>query len=617
MNSGNPTSNDEDIRIPWKTELFCLILLALLTMQFSCKENLTLQVKVLDRSSSNEISQADVSLLIGNSAPYSDVTDTSGLARIGFPSNALGTSAQLTIRKNGCETTIISVTLAKESTQTVQLNCSSQLPGLLGETAPIPGIVEATPTPPPDESDLSLPTFTCLLSSFGSYFPLIQIKQQKLDIQNGFDLVIIPWYLPTDDNRYDYDVGEVAGRLASGEWDCMLTTLDDFALEGNFGIITAFVDESAGADQVWVREGIETVNDFVGKRIVFPEETVSEFLVYGLLDIVGLTTQYVDLQPAATMEDAVAIFNRGDADIIVGWEPDILGATEGGHILLDTSQIRYVIDVIAVSQHAIDTKHDIVQSFHRAWFQALKLQAEDLPIAAQSIADWGNNEWTYVNLSTAAEDLKNLLEGIAQASYLQNWLAMQSSNEIFERIEHARTIWSLSGRTLPPLDINSSVDASFVLALNGDPSIQTSASLPNSDFSLPGTPPYPDLEGGQSVATFSCTQFEFIPNTTDLTLESQLCLDEEVVPVLKASKFYVLITGSAAWPGTPTYTEEQIKGFAQMRADRIAQYLAGQGIDPTRFSTNSVIPPVERRRSPDDNELAKDRWVRIELILGW
>ena len=88
------------------------------------------------------------------------------------------------------------------------------------------------------------PTYVCGADAFGSYFTLQQMQMSGLDIENGFHLGIVPFDL-TDE--YTVTEDQRTALLDAGQWDCLLTTLDSVALSSP-GVITAIVDESAGAD---------------------------------------------------------------------------------------------------------------------------------------------------------------------------------------------------------------------------------------------------------------------------------------------------------------------------------------------------------------------------------
>ena len=239
-----------------------------------------------------------------------------------------------------------------------------------------------------------LPAYICGADSFGSYFLLQQMQMSGKDVAHGFHLGIVPFSL---DNNPAYDVSEEqrTGLLNSGKWDCLLTTLDSVALASP-GVITAIVDESAGADQLWVRN-IKTINDLKGKRISFSRGSVGEYFVYYTLSIARLNPRIdVTLVPQDSVAGAVKAFNDGQADAVSGWEPDIYDAKQsGGVALLSSAQMRIVIDVVVTSRQSIAKEADQVQKFHDAWFDTLKAQEEHFDDAAAQIAKWGPQRLVY------------------------------------------------------------------------------------------------------------------------------------------------------------------------------------------------------------------------------
>jgi hypothetical protein len=580
-------------------------------------------VRVIDANTGESIAGADARITDVSIAPLRSTTDRNGLAIFAVPLSHSGQTGRLIIDEvSGYEDCELHVFLSQGApSEVIKLKPTSSLVAdatnapsspQIGQSTPVPTPLIPTPTPAPSLPDR---TFTCLIFSFGSYFPTLQIVQERLDEQNDFHLELIPWDLPTPDGRYDYPFEELTGKIRSGEWDCMLDTLDGPAREGNYGVITAVIDESAGADQVWARANIETINDIKGRRVSFVPASTSEFMLYALLDLVGLDRNDINPIAATDVDDAVAMFNRGEADVVIGWEPNIVEAAQsGGGKLIDSSELRYIVDTITVSQQAIDTKPDVVQAFHRAWFQALKIQFDDFSYAAQSIADWGSNEWTFVNPGTASADLGMWLESIAQAGYGPNLFIMQNPTILYERLRHAQSVWSLSGIPLPSLNIEEAVNPQFVLSLQGDPTILPLGEPYNTSFIMAGQPPRPVITKGVPIAELPCTRFEFLPDSVVLTNESQKVLDECALPALRASTLYLRITGSSAWPGpVGRYSETEIANFADQRARAIAQYISNRGIDPNRLLIDFVIPPLERRESTVESELEKDRFVRLQL----
>lgn len=474
-------------------------------------------------------------------------------------------------------------------------------------------------SPPPiyaasasDENSAELPEYVCAADAFGSYFVLQQIQQQGLDVKNGFRLGIVPFFL-TDE--YDVSEEQRTGLLAAGDWDCLLTTLDSVSLT-SAGVITAIVDESAGADQIWARD-TQTLNDLRGKRLAFSRGSVGEYMAYYALSIARLNPRSdVVLVPADSVADAMELFASNQVDAVSAWEPDILDAEQsGGQPLLSTAQIRVVIDVVVTSRQSIANEQNTVQAFHDAWFEALHGQINNPAAAADAIASWGNNDWSFVYAESAEDDLRLWLESVAQATHANNLSAMRDPQTLVNRLEIARRVWASSGASVPNDDLASLVDSRFI---NQVSVAQLNQAPINDSFSINAEISIGDLNTRDAVtlAVLPCRRFTFLPESTELTLESRRLLDDCVVPTLSQSiGLYLEVTGSSAWPGPAgTFSEAEIAEFAEGRAQSVVDHLTDQGIDPARFVVSYTLPPEERRETEDPLLQQEDRFVEMKLI---
>jgi ABC-type nitrate/sulfonate/bicarbonate transport system substrate-binding protein len=507
------------------------------------------------------------------------------------------------------------------------------IPGLGGDETPEPTAVAgnggARPTPSVDlespdpvfapdyDPDDGLPTYICGADAFGSYFTLQQMQMAGKDVEHGFHLGIVPFFLD-EDPAYDVSEEQRNALLQAGQWDCLLTTLDAVALDSP-GVITAIVDESAGADQLWGRD-IDTLNGLQGKRITFARNSVGEYFVYYALSIARLNPRFdVTLVPEDSVADAVAAFNNRQADAVSGWEPDIYDAEQSGGVpLLSSSQLRIVIDVVVTSRQSIDQNADKVQAFHDAWFDTLKQQLENFDAAASEIAAWGHNDWTFVYPETATEDLRLWLESVAQADLSDNSAVMRDPRPLVNRLEIARRVWAAAGLEVAEEEAADLIDPGFVaraaqqasLAANGTPVNDTFSIAANIDLSSVST------EDAVTLAVLPCRRFSFLPDSTELTLESRRILDECVVPTMSQSVGLLLeVKGSAAWPqNDPPYTEDEILEFARARAQSVVDYLVTQGIDEARFIVTAMLPPESHRETDDPAIQAEDRFVEMTLI---
>lgn len=518
----------------------------------------------------------------------------------------VGTAAFINSRLEE-ETAVPTAVVAESTTQSNTQNNQPQVQ--LDSPEPIWG-------PNYDPAD-GLPTYICGADAFGSYFTLQQMQMSGQDIANGFHLGIIPFFL-NEDPAYDITEEQRTALLNSGQWDCLLTTLDSVALASP-GQITAIVDESAGADQLWGR-GVETINDIEGKRIAFARDSVGEYFVYYTLSIAQLSPRsQVTLVPQDSVADAVAAFNDGQADIVSGWEPDIYDAEAGGGVpLLSSNQLRIVMDVIVTSRDTIANDADLVQNFHNAWFATLKNQFEDFDTAASQIAAWGNNDWSFVYPETASEDFMLWLENVAQADLGDNAFVMRDTRPILSRLETARRVWAASDVSVPDDDIADLVNPGFVQRAAEQASLQANGNPVNDTFSISQQLDVSGIssDAAATLAVLPCRTFTFLPESTELTLESRRILDTCVVPTLSQSVgLFLRVKGSSAWPANdPPWTENDILEVAEGRAQSVVDYLVSQGIDPARFIVEATLPPEENRNTDDPNIQAQDRFVELTLV---
>lgn len=468
----------------------------------------------------------------------------------------------------------------------------------------------------PNYTDDGKPTYICGADSFGSYFTLQQMQISGKDVENGFHLGIIPFAL---DGNAAYEVSEEqrTALLNSGQWDCLLTTLDSVALKSP-GVITAVIDESAGADQLWGRD-IPTINDLKGKRIAFSRGSIGEYFAYYTLFIAQIPRTEITLVPQDTVADAVAAFNNGQADAVSGWEPDIYDAqNSGGTSLLSSNQLRIAVDVIVTSRQSIANEADLVQNFHNAWFATLKAQMENFDTAASQIASWGHNDWTFVYNETAADDLRAWLQSVAQADLGDNAFVMRDTRVILSRLEIARRVWAASDVPTVESDVNELVNPGFVLRAAEQASLQANGKPVNDTFSMSAQVDLSGVETSDAatLAVLPCRKFDFLPESTELTLNARRTLEQCVIPTLSQSVGLLLkVKGSSAWPANdPPYTEAEILEVAEGRAQSVVDYLVSQGIDPARFIVEAVVPPAERQNTSDANLQEQDRFVELSLV---
>jgi outer membrane protein OmpA-like peptidoglycan-associated protein len=482
----------------------------------------------------------------------------------------------------------------------------------------------------------------CGAYAFSADYVLQQIQIAGLDVKHGFHLGIVPFYL---NENYVVTAKERTDALQNGTLDCLLTTFDLIALEDP-GVLTTFINESAGGDQLWARN-IASLNDLKGKRIAFEANGPSEYFVQDLLATVQLTPIDVTLLPQPNQGAAIETFNKDEADVVAGWTPVIFDAEKsGGTLLASSKEFRSILGGIVMSRQAMQNKRTVIQLFHDAWFEALAQQEVNFGKAATQIAQWGHNDYLGVRTDTAEDDLRTLLDGVAQANLADNVRAFSNVSAIINRLLQARNLWAAAGHQVPGGDVTAIVNPEFVQTSARMMQVDLNATnkFVNNTFSLGRnqiTAPSPTnaaaaapvaapaaapdaarqeeiLANAQAVATLPCSRFEFVPNTAQLLPASQTELSNCALRVLQQNvNLYVRVKGSSAWPGPKgTVRRELVEQTAKERAQAIADFFTAQGINKDRLILDWTMPPEDHWETTDVAKQAQDRYVELTLLVS-
>jgi hypothetical protein len=122
-----------------------------------------------------------------------------------------------------------------------------------------------------------------------------------------------------------------------------------------------------------------------------------------------------------------------------------------------------------------------------------------------------------------------------------------------------------------------------------------------------------EQQSANPVVKLPLEQIGFEPESTRLTQQSIEDLTTQVLPVLRASRLYLKIEGSSAWPGPEgRFSQQEIRDFAMARATSVATFLTQQGIDPNRLILGTLDPKFPN--SLNEDELVQDRIVRFTLV---
>jgi len=489
-----------------------------------------------------------------------------------------------------------------------------------------------------------LPIYVCGMEAFPSYLNMQLIQMLGTDVEHGFHLGIVPIELEetplpnTNGNPYEIDEDRMRGFAQQGDWDCIIEEIDEDMI-GNYGIVTALVDETIGSHAVWGRD-MHAYTDLVGKRVAVEAKSSAHFFLLYVLSLMPAEQRNtVTVLPMHTYEDAIDSLLQGKADAISVADANPVAVQQAGATsIISSEQLRVIANSIVTSRKAVQTKPELVQAFHNAWFSALQAQLEDYDAAAELIARWGHHDWMGVPASDTSRVFRSGFAHVAQAGFQDNINVMQNVEPIIDRLSISTRLWREAGFMTVDDPPNVLIDSRFVLQAANDVAhlLQLPGKPLNDRFTLAsigrfdgtktnaGNVSVIEVSAGEALPVdeaatdikLPCRHFSFKPNSAQLTEDSQRILDFCVVPILKQrAGLYLQIKGSAAWP-RGSYTEKEILNFGMARARAIGQYLMSRQLDPSRFVITSVLPTEDHRGISDAEILAADRYVEMTLLTG-
>jgi ABC-type nitrate/sulfonate/bicarbonate transport system substrate-binding protein len=433
--------------------------------------------------------------------------------------------------------------------------------------------------------------------------------------------------------------------LSEGKYQIFLTTVDACALycDANTTIL-ALVDASTGADMFVTRAEVNTLNDMAGRRTCFVEGTVSEAFFLELFGPLQLLDR-VQRVPKETIDDAIAGFERGECDGVVGWQPDMLALFDdagrpkpGAKLLADTSRFQYVIDAVIANKPWVQRNPQQAQAFIDGWFRALKDSTENNRAYSQalieamgtvkpvdtSFATW--QEWSGIdNDIVLGERLSKI---VAEASLDQNAEALANPDILARRIDEARTYWQQGGKTPSSVPARDLIDTRFVQAASENRALQPNRAPLNRTFYLAERIPLPALSPAEQealrrnvIARLPVEKLDFFGNSAELKPGAEAPLIEIAELIKRTPGVYLVIEGRAAKPCGQA--AQGTIDFARARAERVAAVITA---DPL-VQRNQVIvtwPKTDeelrqRLRFYDscvEAELEQDRLVLFTLNLA-
>ncbi|MBI3928859.1 MAG: PQQ-binding-like beta-propeller repeat protein [Armatimonadetes bacterium] len=225
--------------------------------------------------------------------------------------------------------------------------------------------------------------------------------------------------------------------LSAGQVDVVVASLDEFALavpRFDPGVMVFPVAQSEGSDAILKAKGAE-----LSARLIYPEGTAAHFMALAHADPGGQRRQV----GAASAEQAVKLFQQGDADAIAIWEPWVSRLLESGAEKVEqTSSASPITEIWVVSRQTLDGRASPrlepadIQALAQAWFTLIHHLNEKPGLTLRAIAEENGMQ---------PEQLELALKGLKFLTLAEAREADSAPEQLVSRLQNYLSVWSLAG----------------------------------------------------------------------------------------------------------------------------------------------------------------------------
>ena len=269
----------------------------------------------------------------------------------------------------------------------------------------------------------------------------------------GYELVFLAQregWLPEDQVRLveTRSATDSIEALKAGTVDGAMLTLDEVLRARDEGVdlqVVLVVDESAGADALLVRPGIDTLADLAGKRIGVEETAVGELMLNAMLKQAGLTRDNVSIV-SVTSDLHATYWAAGRLDAVVTYEPIVAELErQGGRNVFDSRQLPDMIfDVLAIRSDVINQYDESVYTLVMAHFTALDHLRQNPQDAAYRMAG---------HLGVDGHEVLRLYGGLELSSIASNRVYLSKGGIITQTANKLSTVMQAAGTLSGEVDL--------------------------------------------------------------------------------------------------------------------------------------------------------------------
>lgn len=389
------------------------------------------------------------------------------------------------------------------------------------------------------------------------------------------------------------------------------------------------VDFSNGGDGIVVREGIKTVRDLAGKKLVLAQNSPSQFFALNMLVAGGVQPGDVDMVYTEDAFQAAAAFNaQKDLAGCVSWAPDIynLEKAKGNRMLLTTQTAnRLIADVWFARADFAKDHPDKVEAIVRGIFDAMEqLKTESARAKAAELMSAGYN--------IPASDTLAMLGDAHSTNWAENYQFFINRNNPanFERIwKQAYYLYRRIGAiSNPPVPFDQVMDFSVIQKLGQEPKYAET----KDEYSKPLPPKsLSQIRAENEEILTNTVVVHFYPNSWDLRKRIvrridgreveepydatvDLVLDEVGALAKQFGNARIVIEGHTDASMKGQVPASMVKELSRQRASAVKEAIVDKyDFDPNRFAFDGV--GWDRPADPDqpDNH-ALNRRVEIKVF---
>jgi ABC-type nitrate/sulfonate/bicarbonate transport system substrate-binding protein len=388
------------------------------------------------------------------------------------------------------------------------------------------------------------------------------------------------------------------------------------------------VDFSNGGDGIVVREGIKTVRDLAGKKLVLAQNSPSQFFALNMLVAGGLQPGDIDMVYTEDAFQAAAAFNaQKDLAGCVSWAPDIynLEKAKGNRMLVTTQTAnRLIADVWFARADFAKDHPDKIEAIVRGIFDAMEsLKTETSRAKAAELMAAGYN--------IPATDTLAMLGDAHSTNWAENYQFFINRNNPanFERIWKQsyylyRRVGAISN---PPVPFDQVMDFSVIQKLGSEPKYAET----KDEYAKPLAPKtLSQIRAENEEILTNTVVIHFFPNSWDLRKRIvrridgreveepydptvDLVLDEVGALAKQFGNARIVIEGHTDGSMKGSVPAAMVKELSRERAGSVKAALVDKfEFDQNRFAVDGA--GWDRPADPEQpNDHAKNRRVEIKV----